>query len=475
MKYVLSLFFFTLSVFSLSAQDGNVGVGTTNPQAKLHVNGGMIVEDTLKIKDPNGNDHFIFDPDSVQFILLDQAGDAFFTLGLEDGSANAKHDKNTSNTRSGQNTFAWTFDSSSGTEEKRFDSQGNGTLIEGKAVTGADGFSTSKTFKDANNVVRRTLEVNGIVSEDEFNNSLGQLQLRRTMDATNVILEYFTPPDATNPTNKIVLDKGSFLIENIFGVTLEAQADLLELTNSNGDKSVMGIGSTTVKEGTDMAELNETGIAQVDNTTGEFLFVDKFGFSKLGQTSDELASVDLDATAMETTVVNDLCVTGDLKVNGTKNFRIDHPLDPKNKFLNHSAIESPAPLNLYRGNAITNTKGIAEIYLPDYFQVLNIDYTYHLTVIGSFAQAIVLEEINNNVFTIQTTEPSVKVSWQVIGQRNDPYFQDKPFIAEQEKTGKYKGQLLYDPNRQGPFSAGARKHWQMRQEYLQKAQNFMNN
>ena len=43
--------------------------------------------------------------------------------------------------------------------------------------------------------------------------------------------------------------------------------------------------------------------------------------------------------------------------------------------------------------------------LPEYFEALNSDFRYKLTVIGQFAQAIVASEISHNQFTIRTDKP----------------------------------------------------------------------
>jgi hypothetical protein len=139
-------------------------------------------------------------------------------------------------------------------------------------------------------------------------------------------------------------------------------------------------------------------------------------------------------------------VTGTLsKAAGT--FRIDHPVDPENKILSHSFVESPDMMNVYAGVATTgsNGEGIAE--LPSYFQKLNINYTYHLTVMGGvFAQAIVFKEIESNRFIIKTNQPNVKVSWLVTGVRNDPYAQKNRVVPEEDKKenrGKYLNPEVY--------------------------------
>ncbi|HVO73305.1 MAG TPA: hypothetical protein VMT35_04735 [Ignavibacteriaceae bacterium] len=135
-------------------------------------------------------------------------------------------------------------------------------------------------------------------------------------------------------------------------------------------------------------------------------------------------------------------IFGELHVSGDKDFMIDHPLDPANKYLLHSCIESPDRMNVYNGNITTDAGGSATVELPGYFEALNIDYRYQLTVIGQFAQAIVESEIQNNHFIIKTDKPNVKVSWQVTGIRNDEYAKQHPFIAERIKEEKNKGKYL---------------------------------
>jgi len=105
-------------------------------------------------------------------------------------------------------------------------------------------------------------------------------------------------------------------------------------------------------------------------------------------------------------------------------FRIDNPLDPAHSYLQHSFVESPDMKNVYDGVVRTNTKGFATVTLPRWFQALNRDFRYQLTVVGRAhwdAKAAVWNEVRENRFTIRTDQPNVKVSWQVTGIRKDPY------------------------------------------------------
>lgn len=134
---------------------------------------------------------------------------------------------------------------------------------------------------------------------------------------------------------------------------------------------------------------------------------------------------------------------GDLFVSGTLSksagsFRIDHPLDPENKYLSHSFVESPDMMNIYNGNVVTNESCVATVELPDYFEALNTDYRYQLTVIGDFAQAIIKEKICSGKFVIQSNKPNVEVSWQVTGIRNDKYARENRIVVESSKINKDK-------------------------------------
>lgn len=138
----------------------------------------------------------------------------------------------------------------------------------------------------------------------------------------------------------------------------------------------------------------------------------------------------------------DVNITGTLsKAGGT--FKIDHPLDPANKYLVHSFVESPDMLNIYNGNVITDANGFATISLPEYFEAANKDFKYQLTVIGTFAQAIIAEKLQNNQFVIQTNQPNVEVSWQITGVRNDPWADQNRIVPEPVKTGQEAGRYLH--------------------------------
>ncbi|MGB6692496.1 MAG: hypothetical protein WBE76_32030 [Terracidiphilus sp.] len=100
-------------------------------------------------------------------------------------------------------------------------------------------------------------------------------------------------------------------------------------------------------------------------------------------------------------------------------------------------------MNVYNGNVVTDKHGVATVVLPDYFEALNRDFRYQLTVIGQFAQAIVAAKIANNKFVIRTNKPKVEVSRQVTGIRQDAYANANRIPVEEDKPAAERGYYLH--------------------------------
>jgi hypothetical protein len=138
-------------------------------------------------------------------------------------------------------------------------------------------------------------------------------------------------------------------------------------------------------------------------------------------------------------------VTGNI-TKGGGSFKIDHPLDPEHRYLSHSFVESPDMMNVYNGNAETDETGFATVTLPDWFEALNRDFRYQLTVIGGgelWAQARVTREIDGNAFVIQTSLPRTRVSWQVTGVRQDAWANGNRIVVEELKPEAEQGYYLH--------------------------------
>ena len=164
-------------------------------------------------------------------------------------------------------------------------------------------------------------------------------------------------------------------------------------------------------------------------------------------------------------------ITGNLEKAGGS-FKIDHPLDPANKYLCHSFVESPDMKNVYDGVVVLDDKGEAEIELPDWFGILNKDFRYQLTAIGAPGPNLyIAEEIldtitttkhdgshhdndgyddsgyndNNNEsrFKIAGGTSAMKVSWQVTGIRKDPWANTHRVQVVENKPDKERGYYIH--------------------------------
>lgn len=143
-------------------------------------------------------------------------------------------------------------------------------------------------------------------------------------------------------------------------------------------------------------------------------------------------------------------VTGNL-TKGGGGFMIDHPLDPENKYLYHSYVESPDMMNVYNGNAKLDRKGEALVKLPAYFEALNRDFRYQLTAIGAPAPNLhVGRKISDNAFIIAGGKPGMDVSWQVTGIRNDAYAKAHRIVSEVNKELENQGKYLHPKELEKP-------------------------
>lgn len=159
-------------------------------------------------------------------------------------------------------------------------------------------------------------------------------------------------------------------------------------------------------------------------------------------------------------------VTGTLtKSAGT--FKIDHPLDPENKYLSHSFVESPDMMNIYNGNAELDANGQAIVKLPDYFTALNKEYRYQLTAIGGPSPNLyIAEEVTGNQFAIAGGKAGAKVSWQVTGIRQDAYANAHRTPVEEDKPEKERGTYLH-PELYGKSEERGRE-WVIHPETMQQ-------
>jgi hypothetical protein len=221
--------------------------------------------------------------------------------------------------------------------------------------------------------------------------------------------------------------KGTYKPSNRYGIYADVEG--VTWNNSYGVYARSGI-------------VSDPNVANGLQTYGGYFVATGSSMNQFGIYATADANVGGNNTRFAGYFQGNVIVAGSLsKSSGT--FKIDHPQDPENKFLYHSFVESPEMMNVYNGNTTTGPNGEVEVEMPTYFESLNKDFRYQLTVIGQFAQAIVAEEISNNRFKIKTSVPNIRVSWQVTGVRKDVYAEANRVQVEVEKSATEKGKFLH--------------------------------
>jgi hypothetical protein len=211
--------------------------------------------------------------------------------------------------------------------------------------------------------------------------------------------------------------------------------------NPNG----IGVRGRSFSDGTGVLGTSTNGVGVLANTTGGIAMdaITQSGTAVYGHRKDPYDPINAPDS------VAGYFNGGIIAVNGPKNFQIDHPLDPQNKYLAHTCVESSEMKNVYDGVAQLDKDGAAWVGLPEWFENLNGDFRYQLTAIGGAAPNLhVAEEVSENRFKIAGGEEGMKVCWQVTGSRRDPWAAANPFQVEQQKPqeqrGRYLEPTLYD-------------------------------
>ncbi|MEZ4950032.1 MAG: hypothetical protein R2879_09065 [Saprospiraceae bacterium] len=363
---------------------GNVGIGLTNPTAKLHVVGDGTTTGGIRISTPgtsNNGAALLLDGNSVDWALM--ATNQGFSMG---GNKFVIRNQTFGNT-----PFI-------------LNSNGNlGLNVDDPSAK----LAVSATNGETNtvNIISNTASNNSIILQTEYS---GDVNAQREVTAIKA-----KAISGTGFGTGILAEGGNIGIKSI-------------ATGANANKPIYGLyaeatGNSGTRYGVYGAANGSTGVNinyGIYGTTSGSGFGNYAGYFQ-----------------------GNLHVSGTLsKSAGT--FKIDHPADPENKYLIHSFVESPDMMNVYNGNISTDEKGFATVTLPDYFELLNKDFRYQLTVIGTFAQAIIKEKIKENTFVIQTSEPNVEVSWQITGIRKDPYAEKNRIEPVVEKPQGEKGTYL---------------------------------
>jgi len=243
------------------------------------------------------------------------------------------------------------------------------------------------------------------------------------------------------------------------GAVISGSADpVLHVVNHQeaGEVTTAVRGRSTATTGYNYGIMGETSSDQGVGVYGIAHAATGLNYGVVGKTSSDdgvgVLGWSTTSTGFAGKFFGDVAIGGSL-TKSAGSFKIDHPLDPANKYLSHSFVESPDMLNIYNGNVILDQDGTAWVELPEWFEALNggaeyrSDYRYQLTCIGGFAPVYIAQKIEHNRFQIAGGSPGLEVSWQVTGIRHDPYAEAHRIPVEEDKPadelGTYRRPELY--------------------------------
>lgn len=218
-------------------------------------------------------------------------------------------------------------------------------------------------------------------------------------------------------------ESGVFVINN----TINTDPAIRALTNGSG-QAFIGFNTGTGRAGefsNTNANNTEPALVAFHSGSGAAIVGVASGTGKAGQ------------------FFGDVDVTGTL-THGSISAKIDHPVDPANRYLNYAYVGSPDMKTVYDGVVTLNSQGETWVELPDWLEALNADFRYQLTAIGAPGPNLyIAEKISDNRFKIAGGTTGMEVSWQITGIRKDPFAQQHRIPVEQFKTDEEIGKYLH--------------------------------
>lgn len=127
---------------------------------------------------------------------------------------------------------------------------------------------------------------------------------------------------------------------------------------------------------------------------------------------------------------------------GTKSgFIIDHPLDPENKWLIHSPVESDRLRVVYDGEVTLDARGEAVVTMPEWFGPLTKNVRVMLSCVDSH-MPVYVTDIRARRFTIAGGTSGRRVFWTLSAERADPWAEQRPLEIETNKPNDERGTLF---------------------------------
>jgi hypothetical protein len=236
---------------------------------------------------------------------------------------------------------------------------------------------------------------------------------------------------------------------------------VIGVTSATGTTTGAGLSGANTLAGAGISTEPAPGVQAVTSTGGIGLLATSTGAGS----GPALAAQSLfGSTADAGDFFGNVTITGNLNVTGTVSkgggsFKIDDPIDPANKYLYHSFVESPDMMNIYNGVISLDANGEAMVTMPKWFEALNGDFRYQLTSIGAPGPNLyIAQEVTNNTFKIAGGKAGAKVSWQVTGIRHDAFANAHRIPTEVDKAVEDRGAYLHPEAIGRPAEEGIGMH-----------------
>ena len=298
---------------------------------------------------------------------------------------------------------------------------GSGLVITDAERSKLAGIESSADMTDATNVQAAGAVMSGSLAGGDLTGSYPNPQI-----ASNTIVNADISLAANISASKIADGSGSNLdadqLDGLDGTSF-LRSDMSDTFTSG----TLTIGSGATLNVDDTLNVETLCVGQDSSGDDDYIYFD--ASNEYLKWDDTMSRFDMS---------DELFINGNLTVNGTLvksagSFRIDHPLDPANKYLSHSFVESPDMKNVYDGVVTLDANGETVVEMPEWFEALNKEFRYQLTCIGGFAPVYIAEEIEENRFKIAGGEPGMKISWQITGIRHDAYANAHRIPVEEDK------------------------------------------
>ena len=428
---------------------GQVGIGTTSPTEKLHVEGSLLLN--VATSSGLGEEGIFFrsgfsDSDKYNISILSYA---------HDGSGNFSDGISIN----GYDGVSFCTGSNSRQERMRIDSSGNVGIgdsspsypldVKGKVGVGSDG---TIRWGNAHDYGKLTWDTGKAIVRGESGKALS-LGANATQDTIYINTSQNVGIGTTSPDNVLHVQEsalsGRSASNSNTSLTLEHSTDtgiqFFSATQTQlrfGDAGSTGAGAIIYSHSDNILRLSAASAHRFTIGSSEAMRIDSSGNIGIGTSSP--ASGQKLTVSGDATVLGTMTCTTISKITGS--FKIDHPLKPKTHSLVHSFVESPQADNTYSGK-LRLVKGQAELNLDEYFGMtegtivaLNRDFRVFTTNESNWDN--VKGSVKNNILYIESNNPEsmAEVSWLVIGERQDKEIHESDLTNDE-------GKIILEPSK----------------------------